>query len=841
MRRTPVISAVSGNRSRSLQVRSRPRAVLVSVAAAFAAMPLAYAADTDDSGKLEDIVVTAQKRAENLQEVPLAIQALSTQKLEELHVQSLDDYVKILPSVSIQRAQGEGGSGQPGTAHIFIRGITSGGDGNHSGPLPSVGTYLDEQPTTTIDGALDVHIYDIERVEVLEGPQGTLYGASSESGTIRVISNKPDTSKFSGAVDVSIDTVKHGSGLGHTEEGYINVPLAKNAAVRLVGWQEHDAGYIDNVAGTNASAGIVNGVRTFPTWDAATSGNGSVSNAPYRKNGYNVVDIKGGRGAIKVDLGDNWTVTPTVMAQSTVADGFFGYDPSIGDLQVTHFGPETSSDSFAQSALTIEGHVHDFDITYAGAYLKRNAHSVAEYSDYAFFYDAHTSYVQAYTDNAGNPINPIQIIYGDSWFTKMSQELRVTTPKRYPVKGTFGAFVQRQVHEIYQRYTIPGLADSSAVPGFDHAFYMADEERVDRDHAVFAQGTWDINPHWSLTAGLRQFSFDNSLDGFFGFRSAVTGSSSHSCGMQVAGVYIPNYRPFHGAPCSDLNGESKGTGRSPLFTVTFFGDNDLMAYGTISKGFRPGGVNRAVDPSTGQVPPPYKTEYLTNFELGWKSRWLDHHLRWNGAIFRENWKDFQFAHLGENSITLVSNAGGARINGLESDLDWSFGGGFVLSANMTFLDAKLTQDVCADLARDGCLYAYAPTPAGVVATAPLAQAGDRLPASPRFKGNLVGRYNFKVGDWKSNVQGILTHQTSVIPVMAEPEAAATGTQPGFSLFDLSAGAEHAGTSFSVFISNLFDTRAQLTRFNTCKSTVCQTTYIVPSQPRTIGFKFGQSF
>ncbi len=187
-------------------------------------------------------MVTAQKRTENLQDVPISIQALGTGKLEELHITNFDDYVKYLPSVSFQRAG-------PSFEHTYIRGVVSGGDGNHSGSLPSVGMYLDEQPVTTIDGNLDIHIYDIQRVEVWNGPQGTLYGASSEAGTIRIITNKPDPSGFQGRLRHRSNTVAHG-GNGYTVEGFVNLPLTANAAVRLVAWDEHKAGYIDNVPGS---------------------------------------------------------------------------------------------------------------------------------------------------------------------------------------------------------------------------------------------------------------------------------------------------------------------------------------------------------------------------------------------------------------------------------------------------------------------------------------------------------------------------------------------------------------------------------------------------------------
>src|SRR4051812_12273981 len=201
--------------------------------------PAATPAASDDD---QEIIVTALKRAESLQNVPLSIQALGTQRLTEANVSNFNDYTKLTPSVSFQTSQ-------PGVTNVYIRGVASGGDGNHSGSLPSVGVYLDEQPVTTIGGTLDVHIYDIARIEVLRGPQGTLYGASSEAGTIRIITNKPDKSAFYGGADAELSDVSHG-GIGGRLEGFVNAPIGSGAALRVVGWYQHDAGYIDNIPGT---------------------------------------------------------------------------------------------------------------------------------------------------------------------------------------------------------------------------------------------------------------------------------------------------------------------------------------------------------------------------------------------------------------------------------------------------------------------------------------------------------------------------------------------------------------------------------------------------------------
>ncbi len=203
--------------------------------------PVVQQAQDGEGVDQTEIVVTATKREENLQNVPIAVTVLGTRKLDQLNISNFEEYTKQLPSVSFQTAQ-------PGFTTVYMRGVATGGDGNHSGSLPSVGTYLDEQPVTTIGGTLDVHIYDIARIESLAGPQGTLYGASSEAGTIRIITNKPDSGVTTGRVDGEINKVAHG-GWGGKLEGMINVPLGDSIAFRGIAFYERDAGYIDNIFG----------------------------------------------------------------------------------------------------------------------------------------------------------------------------------------------------------------------------------------------------------------------------------------------------------------------------------------------------------------------------------------------------------------------------------------------------------------------------------------------------------------------------------------------------------------------------------------------------------------
>jgi len=833
--------------------------------------PLAHAQSAPEANTLEEVVVTAQKVTENLQNVPISIETLGNQKLEQLNIVNLDSYVEYLSGVTTIKSIGQGGNGI-GTTHVYMRGINAGQDGNHSGSQPTVGTYFDEQAVTTIDGTVDVHMYDIARVEVLEGPQGTLYGASSESGTVRIITNKPDPTKFEAAYDISGDSVYHG-GLGSVVEGYVNIPISPILAVRIVGWDEHDPGYISNVGGTHLNAGIQNGNRTFPAWTGATGL--TLSNQGSQSSNYNTSHTQGGRAALKLDLNENWTVTPTIMGQRLAANGFFGYDPGVGNLQVVHSGPENTQDSFSQSALTVEGKVSDFDIVYAGAWFVRNQHSIADYADYSYFYDKYYGSGANWKDNNGKVIEPQEFVIENSHFTKWSNELRVSTPQQKPVKATVGLFAQRQVHEIWEDYVMPGLggnpytynpqgfAKAYNIPGLNNnSIWLTDEERVDRDSAVFAQVTWDITSAWSLTGGIREYKYDNSLQGFYGYALGYTGPGPHSgqatCGPP-GGAPNPNYAPFHFAPCTDLNLTNvSANGHTELARLSYRFDPDHLVYATYSTGFRPGGVNRVYDVHINAIYPPYKSDQLKNYEIGWKTQWFGEHLRWNGALFWEDWSNFQFSYLGPNSVTVVQNAAAATSKGIESNFEWLVGGGWVISGSATFLDAKLTQNFCGTTTlvfptncpnqvsgSSNSPISYAD---GTTTIGPYAPSGTRLPGTPRLKANLIGRYNFPLGDWNGYGQVAYVYQDASTPLLF-PAFYKPGPQgqvhlselPPYSLVNLSTGAERNGIQVEARVDNVANNQGQLTQFAACTPTTCNQPYISPVQPRTYWLRFGQKF
>jgi iron complex outermembrane recepter protein len=853
------------------------------------------------AGGLQEVVVTAQKRTENLQDVPVSIQTLSNEKLDELNITDMDDYVKYLSGVTTVKGLGQGGTGV-GTTHVYMRGVVSGQDGNHSGSQPTVGTYLDEQPVTTIDGTVDIHIYDIDRIEVLEGPQGTLYGASSEAGTIRIITNKPDPTKFAAGYDFSGNSVDHG-GLGWTGEGFVNIPLASWAAVRLVGWDEHDAGYIHNIAGTDASAGIVNGNREFPvgtgcpctvsTGFEGPAGTG-ISNVNTTNSQYNTAENRGGRAALRINLGDDWTITPQFMGQVTNTNGFFGYDPAMGDLDVARFGtPDSFRDSWTQSSLTVTGKISNFDLTYAGGYFVRNEHTLSDYSDYTYFYDkyfasgcnwvtqAGYNYLQSHPKALGNCYGgtpypagdfaePQEYVITNGKYTKWANEIRLTTPQDLPVKGLVGLFAQRQVHEIWEQYTIPGaggnpytynpqgLAQSLTIPGVPgNTIWLTDQERVDRDQAAFGQLTWDINQSWQVIGGIRFYHYDNSLEGFYGYSGAYQDQTGFYPGQNICIPGAP--APFHGAPCTDLNQTVGDNGKTYRGTITYKFDTERLLYATYSTGYRPGGVNRVYDPAIKAVFPPYQADYLHNYEIGWKTEWDHHRLRWNGALFWENWDNFQFLYLGPNSVTVVQNAASATIKGVESNLQWAATRSLLLSADITYLHAVTTANYCGPQAtipgtttqsttcpdqingyRDTAASGFS-EPSIVAPPGPEAPEGTELPVAPRFKGNLIARYTFPLGDWDAHAQAAYVYQSSSEPLLRLVDQQDLGQLPAYGTLDLSTGGVRNGLSLEFMVTNVFDTRGELTRFVECATTTCTQPYVIPTQPRTFFLKFGQRF
>ncbi|WP_295445636.1 TonB-dependent receptor [Sphingorhabdus sp. EL138] len=795
----------------------RTALVMLLTSTAFAVPAMAQeAADTDSNV----IVVTAQKREQNLQDVPIAINAIGNEKLDQLQVSELQDVVKFLPSVTIQQ-------GGPGFAQVYFRGVASGENANHSASLPTVGTYLDEMPITTIQGALDLHAYDLARVEALAGPQGTLYGASSMAGTLKLVTNAPDTSGFYGSAGVELNTIAHGD-LGSIYEGFVNVPIAEGAAARLVGWYRDDGGYIDNVLGerTYASSGI------------------RQSNAALVEKNYNDAETYGARLALGIDLDDNWTIKPTVMGQVQNTQGSYAQERSgqtTGELQTVQYNPEGSRDKWIQAAMTVEGKIGSWDVTATGGYLRRKTETQTDYSDYAYFYDALSGYGNYFYDNAENLVNPNQYIQGIDRYNKSFGELRVASPADAPLRFIGGLFAQRQSHNIEQNYIIDNIADSITVTGTDSNIWLTKQQRVDRDYAAFGELTYDLTEKLSLTGGLRYYKFDNSLQGFFGYSAGYSSDKfDEDTGAFIkdgTGEAACNGRPaiVDGSPCTNVDKSTSDKGFIHKLNATYKVTDDVLVYATWSRGFRPGGINRR-----GTLPP-YGSDKLDNYELGWKTTFGT--FRWNGAVFQEDWNNIQLSFLGANGLTEIRNAGVARIRGVEMDVGYR-AGGFSINTGFSYNDAKSQ--------RDFCKIANATFDCTTAGNELLAPSGSRLPVTAKFKGNAIARYEFPIADWDGHVQFAVNHTGSRRSDLRPVQNAIKGNLDAYTTADFSVGVKNETWAIEAFATNLFDTRGVVNTGVQCIETTCGTGvtpttptggafYDVLIKPRIIGVKFSRDF
>mgnify|MGYP001352492204 CR=1 FL=1 len=766
--------------------------------------------------QVDEITVTAQKKSESLQDVPISIQAFNTQRLEELEISAFDDYAKFIPSLSFQ-------STGPNSSTVYFRGVVSGGDGNHSASLPSVGVYLDEQPVTTILGFLPIHIYDIERVEGIAGPQGTLYGASAQSGVLRIITNKPDLGGFSAGYDAEVNAVQHGD-IGYQFEGYVNQPLSENAAIRLVGWYKKDAGFIDNELSG----------RIFPT-----SGIGK-TNASLVEDNFNDVETYGARAALKIDLNESWTITPTLLAQKQESNGVHFFDPDAGDLNISRFEPEFNTDKFVQGAMTIEGKVGNFDVVVASSYLRRQIDSNYDYTDYAYYYDALAGYGAYFYDNAYNLIDPTQFYQGDDSYGKYANEIRVSSPQDQRLRLVAGFFQNHQRHNIHQQYIVRNLNDALEVPAHTDTIWLTEQKRVDKDLALFTEMEFDLTDRLTFIGGIRGYKYNNSLIGFNGYGAGFSGSTGE------AACFGPPSVPD--SPCTNLDSTIKNTGETHKLSLTYDLDDSKMVYLTYSTGFRPGGANR-------RTPlPPYLEDKLINYEAGFKTSWADNTFVLNGAAFYQKWDNFQFPILGLNGLTEIQNAASARIYGFEADMTWAPNDRFTLNGAMSIIDAELSENFCGFNVNGapftGCPAAVDdPATLGDETAPPEAPDGTPLPVVPKFKGTLTARYEFPLGAMTGHLQGSVSGQGSSPSNLLVVDQSIIGDQEGFALVDFSVGVRSDSWKLIAYVNNAFDERPDLFSTVACAIGTCgqigpggnNGIYQGTAQPRTIGLRFGQSF
>ncbi|MDG1996404.1 MAG: TonB-dependent receptor, partial [Emcibacteraceae bacterium] len=677
--------------------------------------------------------------------------------MEDLNINAFDDYIHFLPTVSFD-------SSGPGDANLYMRGIASGGDGNHSGSMPSVGVYLDEQRITTIGQVLDLHMYDVARIETLAGPQGTLFGASSQSGAIRIITNQPVIGEFQAGYDVAANTIKDGEA-GGTLEAFVNLPVADNMAIRLVGWHERDGGYIDNVPHS----------FTF-----AASGY-EADNAALVEENFNNTNTTGGRALLRLEIDENWLVTPGITFQNQEGNGRYTHSPDFfGDLNTAVFNPETYDDSWYQATMTVEGNVADMlDVVYAGAYLDRHVESANDYIGYSEYLEdayAGSSACLYYNADGVTCANPNQLTTGDEYYKRQSHELRLTTPGDYRVRAIGGLFYQYQKHDFDLQWIVPDSDTGGSVIENGNTVWQTKQVREDRDWAAFGEVEFDVTDKLTILGGVRFYKYRNTLFGFNGFQR-------HCRGSYVDGVFVQDNAGEPQYPCFDTNildGEEKDNGQVFKFNASYDIDDDKMVYATFSQGYRAGGVNRARVPGI----PGYGSDHLDNYEFGWKTKWMDNRLRFNGALYYLEWKDVQIAFLdfAVSNLTIIQNVGGSRTYGGEFDLTFDATDDLRLQLSASYNDAKLTSD-------------YSRSVGGDV----LAAKGTQMPFVPKLQVTAIARQSFEVGDFPAFSQLALKYTDFSWSELATDDRV---RQDSYTLLNAAIGFEKDNMTFSIFADNI---------------------------------------
>src|SRR5580698_9226316 len=786
-----------------------------------------------DSGsdEIQAITVTAQRRTENMQDVPITIQALTAETLTQLNVSTFDEFVRYLPN-------GTAASNGPAQGNIYMRGLSTGGSGNQGvgvvGAFPNVAVYLDEQSGQVPGRNLDVYAADMERIEVLEGPQGTLFGAGAQAGVLRHITNKPKLDATEGSVDAGYAYTSHGDPSSNVT-GVINIPLiADTLAVRAVIYSDTRGGYINNVPGTFIRsstdpsihyAGYTNNIPSY------TSKQSSVSNAGLVANAINPLTYQGLRVSALYKFNDDWNALLMQSYQNMDAQGVF-YEMPYGSqgttfntrgapigsqplppLSVTLFNDSYDKDKFENTALTVNGKVGDLKLIYSGGYLVRNVEQVQDYTNYAR--GVFASYYQcagssSSSAGAGTCYSPSSTWHDTERNTQQSHEIRVSTPDDWRIRAIGGLYYEQLVivdnsEDLYKSVPTcspamdvncfnniePWPGSFSSQPGVrnDNVGFFNNFQRTYDQEAAF--GSVDINlipKEVTLTLGTRYYRFnEKEIGGNVG---------SFNCKVFTPTSYFgPCLAPYGSDLNTQIPNSAKYSGFRSRADLSWKIEDDVLVYYTWSQGYRPGGFNRGLSghlPLNGIdqfiVPATYSPDTLINNEVGFKTLSFAHRLEINGAIYEEQWKNAQVNFFdpqsGLGNIIILTNGPNYQVRGAELQIVAKVADGLTVQGATSYNESKQTNSpylINNNPASPnfGQPITSIPNPYGLI--------GSPLANSPLLQWNLRLRDEIPLGDYKAFWQLGAQHIGSSISASGY---AASYVQPSYTTYDAEIGRAH---------------------------------------------------
>jgi outer membrane receptor protein involved in Fe transport len=736
-----------------------------SFAAATAALSgTARAQEAPASDHIEVVRVTAQKRQEDPNKVAMSISAVSGAQLEARHVTDFTDLTRIVPNISFTAATGNGGAG-PGTSNIEVRGISS------AAGAATVGVYLGEVPVTVGNfytmGTVEPKFFDIDRVEVLRGPQATLYGASSMGGTIKFVPNEPDLKERQFRTYTEASVLRGGSA-GYTANAVANFPLLTDRLALRIGVQaQRSGGFIDQVdAGGSVLASNIDKVADQEL-----------------------------RLALKWRPSDAMTILPSLYYQKVDAKDISAFNLELPRYQAQKQVREPSKDVLLTPNLTVNWDLGAADLTSSTSYFRRKfdrTQNGSAYNSYSL-----STFLTSTADGGNAPPELIEAIAGlpsavylNNRVRQLSQEFRLAS-KPYDGKSPWtwlgGVYVSDQHTDIIENDPIFGVNDtfasfgfSSADPGIlpdtypgafpgDNAFSGAFHYR-EKQKSVFGEVNYYFTPALHATLGARWLKGDSSLDQNNGLYLAGAGNNSST--------------------------SLSSTAFTPKYALTWEVDRSHTVYASVAKGFRLGGANVFVPPTTcgpdlaangiDAGPAAYSPDSVWSYEVGTKNRFLDRRLQVNADVFYIRWNNIQQGvYLPTCAYTYNANAGNAVSKGIEFEINARLIPGLLLSASGGRVQAELTND--------------AGSQNGVVG----AVAGARIQGVPSYNAAVNARYNFLLGErgafLTAGVQWVGSSKGALDPAQTDYD------RPAYHTADMSAGLAFDSVDLSVFVKNAFDT------------------------------------
>ena len=831
---------------------------------------------------VEEIVVTARKKSESLQDVPLSVSAIREETLEEKGINVFEDYLLQLPGVTA------GGAG-PGTSTIYIRGLasttpnlTTAGVG---GLAPNVSFYLDEQPLAQPGRNLDVYAADISRIEVLGGPQGTLFGASSQAGVVRMITNKPVIGESESSLEVESRFMSEGSH-GSKVEYVSNIPLGDSTAMRFVAYRDRKGGYIDQVAGSvNVSqsarfrpAGTVrsnglpvssarNGFQATSNVSTFLSGVTKPNATAIVKEDVNPVTYEGFRGSIKHQINDNWDALVTVANQTIESDGVFFADPTLGDLEIQRYHNDTLEDEFDNMSLTLEGSIGDLEIVYAGAFTDRQSNQIIDYTDYLFvgqylpyyicdYYVTYTTYAPGNVPT-GDCGTPDMFVESDTNTEVMTHELRINTDISDTMSLTAGAFISDLELLEHNMFTYPGsvvsdigfktnyaLTDISVTGIPTHGkskmyagagwhsgrgpyelpvVFINDIKRTDKQKGVFGEVNIAMSDTVELTLGARWYDIEVDLEGSANasFGNGFGGPDEQRFGTNLSVQYAPAGQTSGNALLDALNYPDKAQSDGVIgkATLAWNKSEDVMYYVTWSEGFRPGLLNRPAGQSTPDGS--YTVRPVTDSD--------------EVTNFEFGWKTI----LRDGQLRFNGAAFMVDISGLQTTIFDPSIANLFFSDNAA--DAEITGvegDFIYYTNNDGLVVSGAFSMLDTEITKSLTTtdvlAGKELAFAPGMQGNIAVRKEWGMSSGNvGHMQAQMTWSDESYSDIIEPNKA---KQDSYNFMNFRAGISNDEWMAELYVDNVTDERAEISN-----NYVFDRERVAVIRPTTVGIRFKQNF